>query len=134
MKGDEHMDAFSLHEQEQLKLSSISCLLSKKNGVFWYLLQILPNIKVVKCGRTCVVCDQPKTARTHAHRTHIYKVFSHAHAHVRPHTAHVRARTHLRKTLRKGSQIHRFCIKTLTTMPKVTITLTSFGARLQILV
>ena len=49
-----------------------------------------------KCGRTCVVCDQPKSARTHAHRTHISKVFSHTHAHVRPHIAHVRVRTHLR--------------------------------------
>ena len=38
---------------------------------------------------TCVVCDQPKSARTHAHRTHVSEVFSHAHA-------HVRARTHLR--------------------------------------
>ena len=56
----------------------------------------LTNFMVVKCGRTCVVCDQPKSARTHAHRTHILKVFSHAHAHVRPHIAHVRARTHLR--------------------------------------
>ena len=56
----------------------------------------LTNFKVVKCGRMCVVCDQPKSARTHAHRTHISKVFSHAHAHVRPHIAHVRARTHLR--------------------------------------
>ena len=54
--------------------------------------------KVVKCGRTCVVCDQLKNARTHAHRTHIFKAFSHAHAHVRPHIARVRARTHLRNS------------------------------------
>ena len=37
----------------------------------------------------------PKTSSTHAHRTHISKCFLHAHAHVRPHIAHVRARTHL---------------------------------------
>ena len=55
------------------------------------LLQILTNIKVVKCGCTCVVCDQPKSARTHAHRAHILKVFSHAHTHVQPHIE--RART-----------------------------------------
>ena len=48
------------------------------------------------CSRTCVVCDQPKNARTHAHCTHVLEVFSHAH--VRPHIARVRARarTHLR--------------------------------------
>ena len=51
-----------------------------------------------KCGRTCVVWDQPKSARTHAHCTHILKVSLHAHAHVRPHIAHVCARTHLRNT------------------------------------
>ena len=51
--------------------------------------------KVVKCGRTCVVCDQLNSARTHAHRTHVLEVFSHAHAQVRPHIARVRARTHL---------------------------------------
>ena len=49
-----------------------------------------------RCGRTCVVCDQLKSARTHAHRTHILEVFSHAH--VRPHIANVRARTHLRNS------------------------------------
>ena len=82
----EYMDAFSLHElQEQLKLFSI-------------FLFILTKFKVVKCGRTCMVCDQPKSVRTHAHRTHIFAVFSHAHAHVRPHIAHVRARTHLRNS------------------------------------
>ena len=42
-----------------------------------------------------MVCDQLKSARTHAHRTHILEVFSHAHACVRPHIAHMRARTHL---------------------------------------
>ena len=62
----------------------------------WCLLVSTSNTKVFKCGHTCVVCDQPKSARTHAHRTHISKVFSHALAHVRPHIAHVRARTHLR--------------------------------------
>ena len=57
------------------------------------------SIKVGKmCGRTCVVCDQLKNARTHAHRTHIFKAFLHAHAHVRPHIARVRARTHLRNS------------------------------------
>ena len=44
------------------------------------------------------MCDQLKNARTHAHRTHIFKAFSHAHAHVRPHIARVRARTHLRNS------------------------------------
>ena len=48
----------------------------------------------IVCGRTCVVCDQLKNARTHAHRTHVLEVFSHAH--VRPHIARLRARTHLR--------------------------------------
>ena len=52
----------------------------------------------IVCGRKCVVCDQLKNARTHAHRTHVLKVFSHAHAHVRPHIARVRARTHLRNS------------------------------------
>ena len=50
------------------------------------------------CGRTCVVCDQLKNDRTHAHRTHVLEVFSHAHAQVRPHIARVRARTHLRNS------------------------------------
>ena len=45
-----------------------------------------------------MVCDQLKNARTHAHRTHVLEVFSHAHAHVRPHIARVRARTHLRNS------------------------------------
>ena len=58
-----------------------------------------------KCGRTCVVCDQPKSARTHAHRTHISKVFSHTHAHVRPHIAHVRVRTHLRNSYLAKSRL-----------------------------
>ena len=48
------------------------------------------------CGRTCVVCDQLKNDRAHTLCTHVSKVFSHAHAHVRPHIARVRARTHLR--------------------------------------
>jgi hypothetical protein len=56
----------------------------EKNGVFRYLLQMLTNIKVVKCGRTCVV---------YPHCAHILEVF--LHAHVRPHIAHVLARTHL---------------------------------------
>ena len=50
------------------------------------------------CGPTCVVCNQLKNARTHAHRTPVSDVFSLAHAHVRPHIARVRARTHLRNS------------------------------------
>ena len=48
------------------------------------------------CGRTCVVCDQPKNARANACRTNVLKLFLHAHAHMRPHIARVRVRTHLR--------------------------------------
>ena len=48
------------------------------------------------CGRTCVVCDQLKNVRAHTLHTHVSKVFSHAHTHVRPHITRVRARTHLR--------------------------------------
>jgi hypothetical protein len=59
--------------------------------------KIVENMLIYKrCGRTCVVCDQLKSARTHAHRTHVSEVFSHALAHVRPQITHVRARTHLR--------------------------------------
>ena len=47
-------------------------------------------------GRTCVVCDQLKNVRAHTLHTHVSKVFSHAHTHVRPHITRVRARTHLR--------------------------------------
>ena len=52
----------------------------------------------IVCGRTCVVCDQLKNTRTHAHRTQVLKVFSHAHAYVRPHIARVRPRKHLRNS------------------------------------
>ena len=48
------------------------------------------------CGRTCVVCDQVKNVRAHTLRTHVLKVFLHAHAHVQPHIARVHVRTHLR--------------------------------------
>ena len=48
------------------------------------------------CGRTCVGVTSGKKARTHALRTLVSEVISHAHAHVRPHIARVRARTHLR--------------------------------------
>ena len=65
---------------------------------FWQEKYMTLKLDLVKCGRTCVVCDQLKNARTHAHRTHIFKAFSHAHAHVRPHIARVRARTHLRNS------------------------------------
>ena len=48
------------------------------------------------CGRTCVGVTSGKKARTHALRTHVLEVISHAPANVRPHIARVRARTHLR--------------------------------------
>ena len=48
------------------------------------------------CGRKCVVCDQVKNVRVHTLRTHVLKVFLHAHAHVQPHIARVHVRTHLR--------------------------------------
>ena len=48
------------------------------------------------CGRKCVVCDQVKNVRVHTLRTHVLKVFLHAHAHVRQHIAPVYVRTHLR--------------------------------------
>ena len=48
------------------------------------------------CGHTCVVCDHLKNVRAQTLRTHVLKVFLHAHAHVRPRIAHVRVRTHLR--------------------------------------
>ena len=41
------------------------------------------------CGCTYVVCDQPKNARVHAHRTHVLEVFLHSHAHVRPHISEI---------------------------------------------
>ena len=47
------------------------------------------------CGRTCVGVTSGKKARTHALRTHVLEVISHAPAHVRPHIARVHARTHL---------------------------------------
>ena len=47
-------------------------------------------------GRTCVVCDQVKNVHAHTLCTHILKVSSHAH--VRPHIARVRARSHLRNS------------------------------------
>ena len=50
------------------------------------------------CGRTCVGVTGGKTARAHALRTHVLEVISHAHAHVRPHIARVRVRTHLRNS------------------------------------
>ena len=53
--------------------------------------------KIVKmCGRTCVGVTSGKKARAHTLRTHVSEVISHAHAHMRPHIARVRARTHLR--------------------------------------
>ena len=55
-----------------------------------------PSCQDLKCGRTCVVCDQLKNTRTHAHRTPVLEVF--LHAHVRPHIARVRERTHLRNS------------------------------------
>ena len=55
--------------------------------------------EIVKmCGRTCVGVTGGKTARTHALRTHVLEVISHAHAHVRPHIALVRVRTNLRNS------------------------------------
>ena len=39
-----------------------------------------------------------KTSRTHAHLAHFSEWISHAHAHVRPQIARVRARTHLRNS------------------------------------
>jgi hypothetical protein len=60
------------------------------------------------CGHTCMVCDQLKKAHSHAHRTHISKVFLHAHAHVRLHIAHVRTRTHLRNpSFGKHTHLHK---------------------------
>ena len=50
------------------------------------------------CGRTCVGVTRVKKVRTHALRTHVLEAISHAHAHVRPHIARVRARTHLRNS------------------------------------
>ena len=46
------------------------------------------------CGRTCVGVTSGKKDRTHALRTHVLEFI--LHAHVRPHIARVRARTHLR--------------------------------------
>ena len=52
-------------------------------------------LKVGKmCSRTCVGVTSGKMACAHALCTHVLEVVSHAH--VRPHIARVRARTHLR--------------------------------------
>ena len=73
-------------------------------GVLWYVYLWYASYELRRCvrartramcGRTCVVCDQLKNARPHAHRTHVLEVFSHTHAHVQPNIARVRARTHL---------------------------------------
>ena len=62
----------------------------------YYYLVILFQKMGKMCGRTCVGVTSGKKARTHALRTHVLEVISHAHAHVRPHIARVRVRTHLR--------------------------------------
>ena len=62
----------------------------------YYYLVILFQKMGKMCGRKCVGVTSGKKARTHALRTHVLEVISHAHAHVRPHIARVRARTHLR--------------------------------------
>ena len=49
-----------------------------------------------KCAKVRSHIARPKTSRTHAHPAHFFEWILHAHAHVRPHIARVRARTHLR--------------------------------------
>ena len=52
--------------------------------------------KWAKCVVARVWCVTTSKMFARTHFAHMLKVFSHAHAHVRPHIAHVRVRTHLR--------------------------------------
>ena len=62
-----------------------------KSSIFW---QVCPK----KCAKVWSHIARPKKGRTRAHPAHFPEWISHAHAHVRPHIARVRARTHLRNS------------------------------------
>ena len=51
-----------------------------------------------KCEKIWSHIAHPKMSRTHAHPAHFSEWISHAHAHVQPHIARVRVRTHLRNS------------------------------------
>ena len=51
-----------------------------------------------KCAKVGSHIAHPKTSHTHAHPAHFSKWILHAHAHVRPHIARVRAHMHLRNS------------------------------------
>ena len=51
-----------------------------------------------KCEKIWSHIAHPKMSRTHAHPAHFSERILHAHAHLRPHIARVRVRTHLRNS------------------------------------